>query len=221
MVCKRGADLASSQQDSQHGSEGQQGSSGSQRGGSGNQHDSQQQGGGRSALLIGIFLLALILLAVYGYYWALSDSGQRTLTSFKEFLAKNNPIAWYMKLIGQAEDIGKNEWSSIPNMTSTVKGLVFKEFRAVSTEEYPQGSPVSLEYVLELKNFDAQNLPVTVDCAIKDKQVASTQSNDGGIIIKPNREFTISGSRIYDDVRCMVSATVTQALEGPVTFIGA
>lgn len=210
--------MASNKESSQQGSGSQKGSGSGQ-----DNQGNQQQGGGKGVLLTGLVILVLVLLAVYGYYWAMSDSGQRAMSGIKEFISKNNPIKWYMDLISQAEDVGKNEWSSVPNATSSVKGLVFKDFRAVSTAEYPQGSPISLEYVLELQSFEAENLPVTVDCSLRDKGLSSTQSNDGttGITIKPNREFTVSGNRIYDDVRCLVSPTITQALDGTVAFVGA
>jgi hypothetical protein len=184
------------------------------------QNAGKQEPQKKSTVFLAILLIALVLVGFYTYYWAISPSGQRTLENVKQFFLKYNPVTWYMNMLKQAEDVGQNTWSSKTNATSEVKGLLFKSFKPTSTAEFPQGSPVSLEYGLELKNLEVETLPITVQCAIKGKKFHSQEGKDTGIKVLPSSTITVSGHRIYDDVRCVISSDVTKQLDGTVSVVG-
>lgn len=175
-------------------------------------------------ILIIIIMLAailLVLLVVYGYFYFSSDKGQRSAANFKELIGKYNPVTWYTNELSKAEDLSQNLWTTKQNATSFKKGLMFKSFKAISTEEFPQGSPISFEYNLQLENMNVQDLPITVQCSINNQKYHSNYSQEGDIKVVPNGGLIrISGNRIYDDIRCIASPQLTKKLSGTLTFVG-
>lgn len=174
----------------------------------------------KSTILLAVFLLSLLLLGTYAYYWFQSPSGQRTLIEIKEFIIKYNPISMFQRMLQEAEDVSKNAWDTNINKTSTVKGIIFKSFKPISTTEFAQGAPISLKYDFELKNTVVENLPLTVSCAIKNKDIKSEPGTETGVKIIPSPIITITGNRIYEEIRCVISSEITQKLKGPITFVG-
>ncbi len=157
-----------------------------------------------------IVLFLLILLAVYGYYWAASPGGQRSMVQFKNAIAPYNPVTWYQTEISKAQDIG-NIWTSEPTAVEK-KGILFESFKPVGSEEIPQGMIAFFTYGLKLSNAEVSRTPVTLTCDIKGKDLKGD--------ILPSNPMYITGKRITENVRCRLPKEITNALSGTVEVEG-
>ncbi|MFA5887997.1 MAG: hypothetical protein WC852_04785 [Candidatus Nanoarchaeia archaeon] len=157
-----------------------------------------------------IVLFLLILLAVYGYYWAASPGGQRSMFQLKNAIAPYNPVTWYSTEIAKAQDIG-NIWTSEPTAVEK-KGILFESFKPVGSEEIPQGTLALFTYGLRLSNAEVSRTPVTLTCDIKGKDLKGD--------ILPTNPIYITGKRITENARCRLSKELTSALSGTVEVEG-
>jgi len=164
----------------------------------------------KSNVLFFVALFAIIMLAVYGWYWYNTPGGERQVVQLKNALAPYNPATWYMGKLSQAQDIG-NVWSA-GGGNETLKGVLFDSFKVAGSEEIPQGSPVVFAYGLKLANAVVSKLPLTLSCNIKDKDIA------GDII--PSNPLIISGKRITQNARCRFNSEITKELSGTVEVEG-
>ncbi len=164
----------------------------------------------QNKFLFAIIVLALILLAVYGYYWIASPGGQRNVFQFKNAIAPYNPVTWYSTEIAKAQQIG-NIWTSEPTAVEK-KGILFESFKPVGSEEIPQGTLALFKYGLKLSNAEVSRTPVTLTCDIKGKELKGD--------ILPANPMYITGKRITENARCRLSKEITNSLSGTVEVQG-
>jgi len=118
----------------------------------------------------------------------------------------------------EAQDESQNYRGTKQNVESKERGLLFKSFKPL-TDEVPQGAPISLEYDLELKNVEVDAMPLKVYCGISEPKFDEDEVRNN-VQILPNEEIVVSGDKIYDDVRCLVSPELTKKMKDTVTFEG-
>ncbi len=164
----------------------------------------------KSHVLGTLFVLALILVAVYGAYWAFSPAGKRSLTEAKILAQEYNLYTWYKGKIFEAQSIG-DVWGSKP-VTDEKKGVLFDKFSSSSGTRVTQGMPMTFAYDIKLANTEVSNLKLTMGCKIKDSEI------EGDII--PTNQLIVSGKRITEYVRCTFPGEITRGLSDTVEVEG-
>lgn len=145
-------------------------------------------------ILLVILLAAVVYILAFGYFWATSNAGQRTLSDFYSGYQDYLPWVWYQTQLNRAESIGKGGWSAQQNITEA--GLLFKGFDAVGPTQIPQDAPIIIKYVTLVKNFEGEIAP-QFSCYVKN-------SNIKGKIIPAS---PILSSKREGNVRCSIEET--------------
>ncbi|MDI6737502.1 MAG: hypothetical protein QME12_03210 [Nanoarchaeota archaeon] len=156
-----------------------------------------------------VFVFLFALLIIYGFYWASSPGGERTLVQFKNIISPYNPVTWYKTQIGKAQSIG-NIWTAEP-VAVEKKGILFESFTSMTSEEITQGSIAQFKYGLKLSNVDLPPTPVTMSCKVKGKEL------EGRVVPNP---LIIKGKRLTDSAQCWLSKEITSSLSGTVQVEG-
>ncbi len=151
-----------------------------------------------------LLVLAILTLATYGYYYLKSPQGQMFITNTKVKLQEYNPFLLVEKFLQKAQDIGKIDTET--NATSTEKGIIFKDFKVVGSEQIPQGSPAYFKYDIRIINDYLKKTPVKLSCSLKDK--------DTQLQLLPSETIQLVGSRVTDNPRCMAAAELTKEMSG-------
>lgn len=159
-----------------------------------------------------LFVFAILTLSVYGYYYLKSPQGQIFLTNLKVAVTKDyNPFNLLERWFQRAQDIG-NIYSATANATSREKGIVFREFKLVGSQQIPQGSPAYIKYDIRILNDFLRRTPVKLFCELE----------SGGIPLQivPSDTIQLSGSRVIEEARCLLNEEISQELEGTQEIIG-
>lgn len=157
-----------------------------------------------SNILFVVLILGLVLIGVYGYYWAQSASGERTIDNVQSKLSEYNPLSWYSRQIESAKERTGNIWFAQSNATKT--GITFDGFSFIGSDELPKGSPIILSYDLGIENAEVESLPLDVRCNIKDKPEIMPE-------ILPSNPVIISGSSLTENIRCRIPKEQAEQLD--------
>ena len=158
-----------------------------------------------------LFVFALLTIAVYGYYYLQSPQGLIFITNVQVKLREYNPFNLIEKWLERAQDIG-NVYGATANSTSSEKGIVFKDFKLVGSEQIPQGAPAYVRYDVRIINDFLRRVPVKLYCGIRDKDIL--------LELRPSDTIQLSGSRVTEEARCYIDGEITRQLEGSQEIVG-
>jgi len=152
-----------------------------------------------------ILLAGLLYLGVVAYYWATSEEGKKKISHAFEGMKRY--LFWYSEQLERAKKIGESGWGTELNKSSTIRGLVFKDFKLVGSKRIPPGTPITLKYEIELKNYEKEIFPQFY-CSMPYEDIK-------GEIIPKNPIISPYGRT---NVRCLISKT--ENLSGKEEIVG-
>lgn len=151
-----------------------------------------------------LFVFAIVTFAVYGYYYLKSPQGLIATTNIKVWIEEHSPFVLVENFLQRAQDIGKIDTDV--NASSSEKGIIFKDFKMVGSEQIPQGSPAYIKYDIRIINDYLRQTPVQLLCSLKD--------SDSQLQLVPSPTIQMLGSRVTDNPRCLVAGELTREMDG-------
>lgn len=169
-------------------------------------------------IIFAIIVVVLILVGTQAYAYSQTESGQRMVADYSSKISNAvedlNPFTF----VQRAEENFGGGWGLKNNPESTLKGLVFNDFEAVSPEVFA-GQPIKINYDIRLMNVEAYETAAEFNCVmtkIKTDGQTSELYLEGEIVPSPYITF----ERDIPQVSCNFADGLTEELDGQATVEG-
>ncbi|MBU4501847.1 MAG: hypothetical protein KKA79_04590 [Nanoarchaeota archaeon] len=149
-----------------------------------------------------VLILVLVVLIVYGVAWAGSDAGGLKLAELRVAADKYNPFTFYGEQLKKASEVG-SVWQTESSTAEEKIGVKFDDFTIIGNKIVPAGSTLAFKYKFDVGE-GVQELPLKLECSVKDEDVETSDSIEKLSIIPPEPKVSTDNPLSYSNIVCQM-----------------